>query len=64
MFKLFSRKTIKGVNDEIDFDLDVPPVKPDENDFQELSLNECFAVILERLDSIEKKIVKYSKNTK
>lgn len=28
------------------------------NEFQELSLNECFAVILERLDNIEAKIDK------
>ena len=26
MFKLFSRKTIDGVNDEIDYGLDVSPV--------------------------------------
>jgi|TARA_B110000914_G_scaffold214531_1_gene217495 hypothetical protein len=61
MFKLFNRKTIEGVNldDDINYDLDISPVPDSEyNEFQELSLNECFAVILERLDNIEAKIDK------
>ena len=61
MFKLFNRKTIEGVNldDDINYDLDVSPVPDSEySEFQELSLNECFAVILERLDNIEAKIDK------
>jgi len=53
MFKLFGRKTIKGVNDEIDYELDVSPV-PDVK--KELTYSECFELILERLDNIEKKI--------
>jgi hypothetical protein len=61
MFKLFSRKTaeVNTLNDDINYDLDVSPVPDSEyNEFQELSLNECFAVILERLDNIEAKIDK------
>jgi hypothetical protein len=53
MFKLFSRKTIEGVNDDIDYTLDVSPV-PDVK--KELTYSECFELILERLDNIEKKI--------
>lgn len=53
MFKLFGRKTIKGVNDEIDYELDVSPV-PDIK--KELTYSECFELILERLDNIDKKI--------
>ena len=53
MFKLFSRKTINGVNDEIDYELDVSPI-PDIK--KELTYSECFELILERLDNIEKKI--------
>lgn len=58
MFKnLFSRKIIKGVNDDIDidFELDVSPV-PDIQ--KELTYSECFELILQRLDDIEKKINK------
>lgn len=56
MFKnLFSRKTIEGVNDDIDFELDVSPV-PDIQ--KELTYSECFELILQRLDDIEKKINK------
>jgi|TARA_R110000737_G_scaffold71812_4_gene100333 hypothetical protein len=61
MFKLFSRKTaeVNTLNDDINYDLDISPVPDSEyNEFQELSLNECFAVILERLDNIEAKIDK------
>jgi hypothetical protein len=61
MFKLFSRKTaeVNTLNDDINYDLDVSPIPDSEyNEFQELSLNECFAVILERLDNIEAKIDK------
>ena len=53
MFKLFGRKTIKGVNDEIDYELDVSPVPEFK---KELTYSECFELILERLDNIEKKI--------
>ena len=61
MFKLFNRKTaeVNTLNDDINYDLDISPVPDSEyNEFQELSLNECFAVILERLDNIEAKIDK------
>tara|TARA_B110000503_G_C6978239_1_gene342113 strand:+ start:106 stop:291 length:186 start_codon:yes stop_codon:yes gene_type:complete len=59
MFKLFGRKT----DDDINYDLEISPipavpVEVDYSEFQELSINECFAVILERLDEIEAKIDK------
>ena len=53
MFKLFSRKTIDGVNDNIDYELDVSPV-PDIK--KELTYSECFEIMFQRLDDIEKKI--------
>ena len=58
MFKLFGRKTITGVNDEIDFGLDVAPVSDLANIKKELTYSECFELILQRLDTIEVKINK------
>ena len=56
MFKLFSRKTIEGVNDEIDYTLDVPVISTIPDVKKELSYSECFELILDRLDNIEKMI--------
>lgn len=57
MFKLFSRKTTEGVNDDFDWGLDVAPITPGLTEqFQELTLSESYEVILERLDRLEVKI--------
>lgn len=57
MFNWFKKKSANN-NDFLDFDLDVVPPGfiPEDTDFQELTINESFEVILERLDTIQNKI--------
>jgi hypothetical protein len=57
MLSWFKRKS-KDFEMNIDFDLDVVPpgFVPEDTDFQELTINESFEVILERLDTIQNKI--------
>ena len=56
MFKLFSRKIIEGVNDDYEWLGEHVNIDPNINTTTELTLDESFEVILERLDAIEVKI--------
>ncbi len=57
MLSWFKKKK-KNIEFDLDFDLDVVPPGfiPEDTDFQELTINESFEVILERLDTIQNKI--------
>ena len=56
MFKLFSRKKIEGVNNDYEWLGEHVNIDPNINTTTELTLDESFEVILERLDAIEVKI--------